>query len=73
MANVIFGVETALLSGSNLWQYGRFISGGYNTGRQSKNLVKGSIKEGFTANKSIARKEYLKAATNPFIEMNEEM
>ncbi len=73
MANVIFGVETALLSGSNLWQYGRFISGGYNTGRQSKNLVKGSIKEGFTANKGIARKEYLKSATNPFTEMNEEM
>lgn len=73
MANVIFGVETALLSGSNLWQYGRFISGGYNTGRQAKNLVKGSIKEGFTANKDIARREYLKAATNPFTEMNEEM
>lgn len=73
MANVIFGANVALLSASNLWQYGRFISGGYNTGRQAKNLVKGSIKEGFTANKDIARREYLKAATNPFVEMNEEM
>lgn len=73
MANVIFGTNVAFLSASNLWQYGRFISGGYNTGRQAKNLVKGSIKEGFTANKDIARREYLKAATNPVVEMNEEM
>ncbi len=73
MANVIFGANVALLSASNLWQYGRFISGGYNTGRQAKNLVKGTVKKGFTANKDIARREYLRAATNPFIEMNEEM
>lgn len=73
MANVIFGANVALLSASNLWQYGRFISGGYNTGRQAKNLVKGSIKEGFTANKDIARREYLKALSNPVVEMNEEM
>lgn len=73
MANVIFGANVALLSASNLWQYGRFISGGYNTGRQAKNLVKGTVKEGFRANKNIARREYLKAATNPFAEMNEEM
>lgn len=73
MANVVFGANVALLSASNLWQYGRFISGGYNTGRQAKNLVKGTAKNGFAANKDIARREYIKAATNPFVEMNEEM
>lgn len=73
MANIIFGLNTALLSGSNLWQYGRFISGGYNTGRQAKNLVKGTIKEGFSENKDIARKELARALSNPLVEMNEEM
>ena len=73
MANRIFGIETALLSLSDLYQFGRFISGGYNTGRNAKNLVKGTIKEGFEANKNIATKQYIKSAFSPVVESWEEM
>ena len=73
MANVIFAANTAFLSASNMWQYGRFLSGGYTSGRQAKNLVKGSAKEGFTANKAEANKQLVRALSNPFVEMNEEM
>ena len=73
MANVVFAANTAFLTASNMWQFGRFLSGGYTTGRQAKNLVKGSIKEGFTANSREANKQLLKAISNPFVEMNEEM
>lgn len=73
MANRIFALNTALLSASNIYTYGRFLSGGYNTGRQAKNLVTGSIKDGYKANKNIAYRGYAKAASVPFVEMNEEM
>lgn len=73
MANAVFGANVALLSASNLWRYGRFISGGFTSGRQAKNLVKGTAKTGFEANKNIVRQQYLRALSNPFVEMNEEM
>ena len=73
MANTVFGLNVAVLSASNMWQFGRFLSGGYTSGRQFKNLVKGSRKEGFNANKSAIAKQYASALSNPLVEMNEEM
>lgn len=73
MANRIFASNVALLSATNLFAYGKFLSGGYNAGRQAKNAVIGSMEEGFSANKSLANKELLKAVAVPFSEMNEEM
>lgn len=73
MANRIFAANVALLSASNLYTYGRFLSGGYNAGRQAKNLVTGSLKEGYQINKNIAKKQLAKSLSIPFTEMNEEM
>ena len=73
MANWIFGTNTVLLSASNIWQFGRFMSGGYTANRVTKNLVKGSIKEGFTAAKDIGLKEGAMALSSPLMEGQEEM
>lgn len=73
MANVVFAANTLFLTGSNMLQYGRFLSGGYTSGRQYKNLITGSIKDGFKGNKDIARNTHLIALSNPLVEMNEEM
>ena len=73
MANADFGLNVIMLSASNLWQYGRFLSGGYNTGRLAKGLIKGSLKEGFKKSKGAVAKQYARALSNPFAEANEEM
>ena len=73
MANADFGLNVIMLSASNLWQYGRFLSGGYNTGRLANGLIKGSLKEGYKTSKGAVVKQYAKALSNPFAEMNEEM
>lgn len=73
MANADFGLNVIMLSASNLWQYGRFLSGGYNTGRLAKGLIRGSLKEGFKKSKGAVAKQYARALSNPFAEMNEEM
>jgi hypothetical protein len=56
-----------------VWQYGRAIAGGYSSGKYFKNLVKGSIKEGYTANKAAAGKTAARALSNPLMEAQEEM
>lgn len=73
MANADFGLNVIMLSASNLWQYGRFLSGGYNTGRLANGLIKGSLKEGYKTSKGAVVKQYARALSNPFAEMNEEM
>lgn len=73
MANADFGLNVIMLSASNLWQYGRFLSGGYNTGRLAKGLIRGSLKEGFKKSKVAVAKQYARALSNPFAEANEEM
>ena len=73
MANSDFGLNVIMLSASNLWQYGRFLSGGYNTGRLANGLIRGSLKEGFKKSKGAVAKQYARALSNPFAEANEEM
>lgn len=73
MANADFGLNVIMLSASNLWQYGRFLSGGYNTGRLANGLIKGSLKEGFKKSKGAVVKQYARALSNPLAEANEEM
>lgn len=73
MANADFGLNLIMLSASNLWQYGRFLSGGYNTGRLANGLIKGSLKEGFKKSKGAVVKQYARALSNPLAEANEEM
>ena len=73
MANADFGLNVIMLSASNLWQYGRFLSGGYNTGRLANGLIRGSLKEGFKKSKGAVAKQYARALSNPFVEANEEM
>lgn len=73
IGNSIFGLNLALLSGSNIWQWGRALTGSYTAARTGKSLVKGSIKEGFEANKDLVWKTRLRAISNPFMEMQEEM
>ena len=72
MANRIFAANVALLSGTNLFTYGRFLSGGYNTGRKGVGLLK-FTGEGAVANKGAIAKKYARAGLVPFAEMNEEM
>ena len=73
MANADFGLNLIMLSASNLWQYGRFLSGGYNTGRLANGLIRGSLKEGFKKSEGAVAKQYARALSNPFAEANEEM
>lgn len=49
------------------------MSGGYTAGRTARNLVKGSMREGYTANKAIARAKRIRAWSNPLMEAQEEM
>ena len=73
MANADFGLNTIMLSASNIWQFGRFLAGGYNSGRLANGLIKGSLKEGFKFNKAVSAKEVSRALSNPLMEANEEM
>lgn len=73
IGNSIFGLNLLILGGSNFWQFGRAITGGYTAGRNFKNLVKGNIKDGFTANKSLVRNKRLRALSSPLMEVQEEM
>lgn len=73
MANADFGLNVVMLSGSNLWQWGRFLAGGYNSGRLANGLIKGSLKEGFSVSKRASAGQIARALSNPLAEMNEEM
>lgn len=73
VANADFGLNAIMLSASNIWQFGRFLSGGYNTGKLANGLIKGSAKEGFSVSKAEVAKQWARAISNPLAEMNEEM
>lgn len=73
VGNSIFGLNLALLSGSNIWQWGRALTGSFTAARTGKSLVKGSIKEGFAANKGLVRKTRIRAISSPLMEIQEEM
>lgn len=73
MANADFGLNVAMLSASNIWQFGRFLSGGYNTGKLANGLIKGSAKEGLSISKAEVAKQWARALSNPLAEANEEM
>ena len=83
MANSIFGMNVLLLSATNLWSYGRFLSGGFKTGTkytkmvsdESRNLVSDAIRTGGKITEDIAmanmrpfKKSILKAASVPIVE-----
>lgn len=73
MANADFGLNVVMLSASNMWQFGRFLSGGYNTGKLANGIIKGSAKDGFSISKGNVAKKWARALSNPLAEMNEEM
>lgn len=73
MANADFGLNAIMLSASNMWQFGRFLSGGYNTGKLANGIIKGSAKDGFSISKGNVAKKWARALSNPLAEMNEEM
>lgn len=73
MANADFGLNAVMLSASNIWQFGRFLSGGYNTGKLANGIIKGSAKDGFSISKGNIAKKWARALSNPLAEMNEEM
>lgn len=73
MANADFGLNVMMLSASNIWQFGRFLSGGYNTGKLANGIIKGSAKDGFSISKGNVAKKGARALSNPMAEMNEEM
>lgn len=73
IGNSIFGLNLALLGTSNIWQFGRAISGGYTAARYSKNLVRETAKNTFERSKDITRKKLLRTWSNPLMEAQEEM
>ena len=69
MANQIFGLNMFVLTSSNLYTFGRFMAGGYNTGSRASDLLKGSIKEGYE--RSLIKgpvKKAMKAVSVPIAE-----
>lgn len=63
LANAIFGLNLPLLAGGNLWQWGRFLTGGYNTGRLANKALQGQ-----------ATTNLIKSISSPFWEgLGEEM
>lgn len=63
LANAIFGLNLPLLAGGNLWQWGRFLTGGYNTGRLANKAMQGQ-----------ATTNLIKSIASPFWEgLGEEM
>jgi hypothetical protein len=68
MANQIFGLNMAILSGSNMYTFGRFIAGGYKTANKASGLVKGTIRKGFNESKEARNKAIAKAISVPFVE-----
>lgn len=73
IGNSIFGLNVALLTMSDLYQWGRFISGGYTSGKIAKGLVSGNLKDGYKVAKNAIRKKKLRALSNPLMEAQEEM
>ena len=68
-------LNVALLTASNLWSYGKFLSGGFNTGRKASKIAKAieTVDGKKVLNEDAIRMKYLKAASVPPMEANEEM
>lgn len=45
MGNIDFALNIPLLTVSDIWQFGKFYAGGYNTARKSSSVIKGASKE----------------------------
>ena len=71
--NHIFLANLPLLTAGDLFQFGKFLTGGYSTNRIASSYIKGSIKEGFSPNKIGNVRDILKVASRPIIEGQEEM
>lgn len=71
-SNQIFLFNLPLLTAGDLFQFGKFLMGGYSTNRIASSFIKGSIKEGFSVAPGTM-KTALKMAARPLIEGQEEM
>lgn len=74
MANQIFGLNMFILSGTNLYTFGRFMAGGYKTSSKIGGLVKGGIKEGHRESnrqflKDVAKTVGVPLSEGPYEEM----
>lgn len=73
MSNAVFVANLGILTTSNLYQWGKFLGGGFKTGRLNTASLSGNMADGFTASKYIKAKGYAKALSNPLMEAQEEM
>ena len=74
MANQIFGLNMFVLTGTDLFTFGRFISGGYATNRGAKSYSKRIAKNAYEStnkerNKSIAKMAAVPLTEGPYEEM----
>lgn len=71
-SNQIFLFNLPLLTAGDLFQFGKFLMGGYSTNKIASSFIKGSIKEGFSVAPGTAKTAF-KMAARPLIEGQEEM
>lgn len=71
-SNHIFLFNLPLLTAGDLFQFGKFLMGGYSTNKIASSFIKGSIKEGFSVSPGTM-KTALKMTARPLIEGQEEM
>ena len=68
MANQIFGLNLFILTGTDLFTFGRFISGGYATNRGAKQFSKRAKNGLYNETMRERNKSIAKAAAVPFVE-----
>lgn len=68
MANQIFGLNMFILTATDLFTFGRFISGGYNTQRGAKEFTKPAVKGVHERSNKERNKAIAKAISVPFVE-----
>lgn len=73
IGNAVFGLNFVLLSFGDWWQWGKMLTGGFNSGSIIKNLTRTAKDGSVELNKGLIRKTQARAIASPFVEMNEEM
>ena len=68
MANQIFGLNMFILTATDLFTFGRFISGGYNTQRGAKEFTNPAVKGVREKSNKERNKAIAKAVAVPFVE-----
>lgn len=68
MANQIFGLNMFILTATDLFTFGRFISGGYNTQRGAKQYTKAAVNGVYEKSNKERNKAIAKAISVPFVE-----